>query len=325
VTDETSRGSAASEDGHEIEQLIEQSSFGTTGARGLTGRTPRETVRSILDRVIPGPEPGDFADPARTTNASEVPQPPADRAVQWVDVKNVRGVDAADHYDSVASFGMNMKFRDLVPPRTWQELILSGLHRTYDAGEIMIRQGAPATSVRLLTSGRVEVGCNDEEGEYCLLALRGIGDVVGEMAAQLDGVRTATVTALEPCTAYSLSSNTFLAILARHGVQEQLGRYITSKLQESSASTIEALRLPPLQRLARLIARLVELADPGHPQPLRVPMSQVRIAESLGLSRSLTAQLVSELRSGGLLDPGRSLQVRNPEEIRALAGLKQRV
>jgi CRP/FNR family cyclic AMP-dependent transcriptional regulator len=218
-----------------------------------------------------------------------------------------------------------MKFRELVPPRAWQELILSGLHRTYSAGETVLLQGAPATSVRLLTSGRVEVGCNDEEGEYCLLALRGIGDVIGEMAAQIDGVRSATVTALEPCTAYSLSSNTFHAILARHGAREQLGRYITGKLQESGVSAIETVRLPPLQRLARLIVRLVDLADPGHPQPLRVPMSQVRMAESLGLSRSLIAQLVSELRSEGLLDTGRGLRVKNPAEIRALAGLTQRV
>jgi CRP/FNR family cyclic AMP-dependent transcriptional regulator len=218
-----------------------------------------------------------------------------------------------------------MKFQDLVPARTWQELILSGVRRTYRAGETVLLQGAPATSVRLLTSGRVEVGCHDEEGEYCLLALRGIGDVVGEMAAQIDGVRSATVTALEPCTAYSLAANTFHAVLTRHGAREQLGRYITGKLQESGVATIETVRLPPLQRLARLIVRLVDLADPGNPQPLRVPMSQVRMAESLGLSRSLIAQLVSELRSGGLVDTGRGLLVTKLQEVREVAGLDHRM
>ena len=214
-------------------------------------------------------------------------------------------------------------FQALVPARTWQELILSGVHRTYGGGETVLVQGAPATSVRLLTSGRVEVGASDEEGAYCLLALRGVGDVVGEMAAQIGGMRSATVAALEPCTAYSLSANTFHGILTRHGVREQVSRYITGKLQESGVSTVEALRLPPLQRLARLIVRLVDLAEPGHPQPLRVPMSQVRMAESLGLSRSLIAQLVADLRAEGLLATGRDLLVKQPKGIRELAGLHQ--
>lgn len=185
-------------------------------------------------------------------------------------------------------------------------------------------QGAPATSVRLLTSGRMEVGSHDEDGNYCLLAIRGSGDVVGEMAAHIEGLRSATVTALEQCTAYSVPVSTFRAVLARHGMGDQLSRYMAAKLQEAGRAAVDTVRLPPMRRLARLVVRLVDLADPSCVAPLQVPMSQTRMAEALGLSRSLVAQLVSALRVDGLLGDGRALVVEQPTRLRTMAGLPPR-
>ncbi|WP_158889479.1 Crp/Fnr family transcriptional regulator [Amycolatopsis anabasis] len=196
---------------------------------------------------------------------------------------------------------------------------MSGVRRTYRDGETILLQGAPATSVRVLVSGRVEVGCQDEDGAYCLVALRGTGDVVGELAAQNLGTRSATVTALEPCVAHTVPAATFHGVLARHGVDAQLRRYLAGKLQESVGAAVDTVHHPPRQRLARLIVRLVELADPGHPDPLRVPMSQTRLALALGLSRSSVARLVSAMRADGLLGKDRRLRVERPGELRDLA------
>jgi CRP-like cAMP-binding protein len=190
-----------------------------------------------------------------------------------------------------------------------------GFSRTFNKGEPIFVLGAPATSVLLLTSGRVEVGCRTEDGDYRLIALRGAGDVIGEVAFEVGGVRTADVFALEPCTAFAVPSGTFERVLVDHGVHREVGRYVAAKLQRAGQDSVDMLSQPPLRRIARLMVQLAELADPGH-DPRLIPLSQTRLGQVLGLSRSLVANLVAQLRQEGTLSAERSLTVERFDKLR---------
>lgn len=209
--------------------------------------------------------------------------------------------------------------RERVCTDTWRELLSNGIERQYRSGEPMLVQGAPATSVLILTEGRVEVSYLLQDGSFCMIALRGAGDVVGELASSGSGVRSATVRALETCTAYSVPTTTFLRVLAHHGDRVHLDRYVLAKMQEASRATVEAARLPARRRLALLLLRVVALADQSDLNRMQVPMSQMRIAEALGVSRSIVAQLVSDLRAKGILTMDRPLVIAQPSELRRLA------
>jgi|HubBroStandDraft_5_1064220.scaffolds.fasta_scaffold100240_3 hypothetical protein len=60
-----------------------------------------------------------------------------------------------------------------------------------------MRQGDPGSHVFILAAGRVKIARVDSEGNELLLAVRGVGDIVGELAVLGGGLRSATVTALD--------------------------------------------------------------------------------------------------------------------------------
>src|SRR5215467_8014176 len=90
--------------------------------------------------------------------------------------------------------------RSLLPDGVWRQLTSLGRKRTYDTGERLITEGDSDTHVIVLVDGRVKVTCSEEDGTEVLLAIRGAGDVVGERAAIDQDARSATVTALRPCS-----------------------------------------------------------------------------------------------------------------------------
>ncbi|WP_158073269.1 Crp/Fnr family transcriptional regulator [Amycolatopsis sp. CB00013] len=206
-------------------------------------------------------------------------------------------------------------FRALVPERTWSTLCKLGFRRAFSKGEPIFVRGAPASSVLLLTSGRVEVGCHTEDGDYRLIALRGAGDVIGEVAFEVGGVRTADVFALEPCAAFAVPLGTFERVLVADGVHRELGRYVAAKLQRAGQDSVDMLSLPPLRRIARLMVQLADLAEPGH-DPRLIPLSQTRLGHVLGLSRSLVAGLVAQLRQEGILSAERNLTIERFDKLR---------
>lgn len=115
--------------------------------------------------------------------------------------------------------------RSLLPRDVWQALLTSGAVRSYRAGEVLTRQGDPGSHVFILAAGRVKIARVDSEGNELLLAVRGVGDIVGELAVLGGGLRSATVTALVPCVTYVLYAASFLRIIREKRVEEILFRW----------------------------------------------------------------------------------------------------
>ncbi|MFD0852081.1 cyclic nucleotide-binding domain-containing protein, partial [Actinomadura adrarensis] len=70
-----------------------------------------------------------------------------------------------------------------VPEPMRQRLIAAGTGRRFRPGQTLLRQGEPAFHVLLLVSGRVKVLLTMSDGEVLLLAVRGPGELLGEIAA----------------------------------------------------------------------------------------------------------------------------------------------
>ena len=77
-----------------------------------------------------------------------------------------------------ASAGLGL----LLPQEAWQALLASGAVRRFAEGEVLMRQGEPGRYVFILAAGRVKVARVAEDGNDLLLAIRGVADIVGEMA-----------------------------------------------------------------------------------------------------------------------------------------------
>ena len=91
-----------------------------------------------------------------------------------------------------------------------------GEPRGYPAGEVIFEQGGTADCVLLVRTGRVRVTVTAGDGEDIVLAERGAGELLGELAG-IDGQpRSASVTALDEVRGLVIPLRAFRGFLMEH-------------------------------------------------------------------------------------------------------------
>jgi CRP/FNR family transcriptional regulator, cyclic AMP receptor protein len=95
--------------------------------------------------------------------------------------------------------------------RTIKRLAEQGKHRSYDAGETIIREGAPASALYIILSGKVHFEV--AEGGSTPVATAGPGDFFGELALIEEHPRSATAIADEPTECILFVAWEFTALL----------------------------------------------------------------------------------------------------------------
>jgi CRP-like cAMP-binding protein len=76
------------------------------------------------------------------------------------------------------------------------------------AGKVLMRQGESGAEMFIFATGRASV-----ERDGRLIAERGPGEVVGEIALLSDVARTATVTTTEPCRLFVIARREFRSLM----------------------------------------------------------------------------------------------------------------
>lgn len=147
----------------------------------------------------------------------------------------------------------------------------------YEPGTVMIRERDTSAYVLALLSGWAVVSVGTERGTRLILALRGAGEVVGDLAAVDRGPRSATVTALGRVRAVAVSGDRFRRFLAaRPHATSLIMQQLSARLRSAD---VERRSLASETVLQRLAARLAELAErAGRPGPrgtvLEIPLPQ---------------------------------------------------
>ena len=83
------------------------------------------------------------------------------------------------------------------------------LGKVYEAGDLIIRQGEAGDCMFVIQEGQVEVFA-ERDGKDVRLAVRGEGDIVGEMAVLEHEVRSASVRALGRARLLTVDKKNFL-------------------------------------------------------------------------------------------------------------------
>lgn len=94
---------------------------------------------------------------------------------------------------------------------TIKRLAAQGKHRAYAAGEPIVREGAPASALYIILSGKVHF--ERAEGSGSPVATAGPGDFFGELALIEEHPRSATVVADEPTDCILFVAWEFTALL----------------------------------------------------------------------------------------------------------------
>jgi CRP/FNR family transcriptional regulator, cyclic AMP receptor protein len=199
-----------------------------------------------------------------------------------------------------------------------------GRESVFARGTPLCMEGDPSTHLLVLLTGWAKVISSTVEGNEMFLALRGPGDVIGELAGDLSGYRTATVRALMKIEALLIGAERFNAFLEAHpgavrayrrvmaARQHELGENLRIRMDSSGAQRLARLLLDLAARCGRRTERGVALA---------VPLSQVDLASWVGVSRATVTRALQDWRKRGLVStqPG-LITIINPDELQRIGG-----
>jgi CRP-like cAMP-binding protein len=203
-------------------------------------------------------------------------------------------------------------------------LLAVGRRREWQRGEVLFHAGDRADSAIVMLGGLVKIHRTASDGAEVVFGLCGPGDLLGEVAAVREAVRSAAVTALDSVRTVVISVPDFRDFLsAQPRATLALLSLTLGRLYDADRRRIE---FATAGSLARVSSRLVELAerfgvsrDDGAID-VALPISQEELASLSASSRESTARALRTLRELGVIQTRRlGLTVLDVERLRAHA------
>jgi CRP/FNR family transcriptional regulator, cyclic AMP receptor protein len=188
----------------------------------------------------------------------------------------------------------------------------------------MFVEGEQSDRVLAILDGRVKVSLVTADGKEVVLAVRGPGDILGELAF-IDGEpRSATATALDPVSSVVVSAADFTHFLESHPrVALLLLRMVSRRLRDADNKRAE---FAAFDTVGRVASRLLELAERfGEPDGangilITLPLTQEELAGWTGPSREAVSKALSTLRSVGFIHTRRrAITILDAEGLRKRA------
>jgi CRP/FNR family transcriptional regulator, cyclic AMP receptor protein len=215
-------------------------------------------------------------------------------------------------------------FWSALPAADQTALHAAGTVRRYPRGRALMHQDQLPDAVLVLRAGQVKVSRSTTTGRDVVLAIRGPGELLGEMAA-LDGQpRSASVIALEPVEALVLSPQVFRAFLAEHSTAAMaLLEMLARRLRDAD---VKRAGLSSLTTLSRVAERLLELAERFGTEEdgltrIELRLSQDELAGWTGASLESVGRALATMRSLHWIETGRrEIRVLDIEAVRRAAG-----
>ncbi len=189
-----------------------------------------------------------------------------------------------------------------------------------DAERSFFAQGDPADSVFCLQSGRVKLVVVSETGKQATITLVSPGDFFGEESLRTtQGVRLATATALNTCTAFKIPRHEMVDLMHReHDFSDQFLSYLLARSMRTQADLVDQLFNSSERRLARTLLLMAEAGKLDEPQIMLPPVTQETLAEMIGTTRSRVSYFMNRFRNLGLISYKDRIHVHRPRLEAAL-------
>lgn len=200
-----------------------------------------------------------------------------------------------------------MNLRQCIPESAWNDLLSSGSRRSYSPGAPLMHQGRAPGFVVALIQGTVKVTEDTRDGQNVPLALRGPGELLGEVGVLLDQPRTASVWAVTRCVGHSIPSSTFLSLVERNRLTGALHRFSLNRSLEKEAHLQSLRRDSTEARMARFLAHLAREVGEirGRSTTIHLGMDRAELGLMLRMSRATAIESLGHLKALELIKCGR--------------------
>ena len=190
----------------------------------------------------------------------------------------------------------------------------------FSPGAVLCVEDEPATHVFVLLAGWVKILGQTGEGHGMVLALRGPGDTVGEVAGETAGRRTATVQAVSTVRALVVTHERFASFLDTHVSADRAYRRMVTRRWTDAESRLRLRSVTNgAQRLAVLLLDLAEQRD--RPGGTALMLTQEDLASLTGASRATVTRALGNWRRRGIIRTGqRHITIADLTALRKIAG-----
>ena len=195
-------------------------------------------------------------------------------------------------------------------------------HKAMSQSAVIMHEGSAGENVALVLAGRVKLVARGVGERTVVLAIRGPGELVGEMAALGGTRRSATAIADEDVELGLLSGEDFRGYLRDHpDAALVLLRTLVGRMTEATRGLVELATQDSVGRVAR---RLIELgANHGGARtgPYELELTQDDLASWTGATRETVSRALRLMRQLGWVSTGhRTITVLDPAAVRERGG-----
>ena len=212
----------------------------------------------------------------------------------------------------------------LLTARERGDLTAVGHFRVYRPGSILCNEGEVNTHLLVLVNGSVKIISDTAAGDRRVVALRGQGDVIGEISGETTGQRTATAQAIDEVHALIVGYDRFGAFLESHPKAARAYLHVMIGRWGEAAATLSTLSVTSgTQRLAALLLELAGRHGNGTNGEIKItiPLSQDELASLASTSRSTVTRAFKSWRRRGFIRTGqRETTILNRQALQRAAG-----
>ncbi len=196
-----------------------------------------------------------------------------------------------------------MDSHSTLPPQLLEELARLGLAKVYAKGTIVVTEGEPALSMYLIHEGTLRVFVSDEEGHEVELNVMGPGEYFGELMLGSQ-VRSASVQTLCKVRLTMITRSEFEGVLrAKPDLAFHVIQHLIERVRALSRNVQGLVSMDVYGRVSRLFGELAR--EEAGVRFVPGPLSQQKIADKVGASRSMINRILQELAGGGYIEVSR--------------------
>ena len=189
-------------------------------------------------------------------------------------------------------------------PHHLSELASKLTLRNYRRGATIFHKDDPGSTLYIIKTGQVKISAPSPEGEEAILAILTDGDFFGELSI-LDGKpRSATATAMETTSAFTLNRSDFLDVIhTKPELAIEILAALSERLRRTNLLLEDAFFLDMPGRLARQLLELAERHGLETDTGLKIDMrlTQHDLASAIGASRESVNRLLGQFQDQGLI------------------------
>jgi CRP/FNR family cyclic AMP-dependent transcriptional regulator len=194
-------------------------------------------------------------------------------------------------------------------------LASAGVSKTfteYGRNETVFTRGDACDHVLYIQTGGVKLAVPSKTGPEAVVAMLGSGDFFGEGCLAGQPVRTASATAITPSVILRINKDAMAKLLHKqHAMSDRFIAHMLARNIRIEEDLIDLLFNSSEKRLARTLLVMARFGTQDAPARTVTPISQKRLAEMIGATRSRVSFFMKKFRRLGFIDDKRGLKVNN--------------